>query len=151
MAPLRDNYTYDSRKLMNGTLLKIMAFRPKYYFLNRFSFFIFLNFTVQMQTIFGLLMLCVSFSLLSECVHWIQRPTHFRRVFLQHAFVRVFVCVCKCEYEWDAWQNHWCIIMVHLLPWCMACTLYIIIHVGKHTHTHTSAISFHLAGQRLLD
>lgn len=25
----RDNYTYDSLKLMNGTLLKIMAFHPK--------------------------------------------------------------------------------------------------------------------------
>lgn len=80
MVPLRDNYTYDGLKLMNETLLKIMAFHPKTYPKPVLFFFHLFKFAVQTNSTFAYAY--VSFSLVSECVQCPlkQRPTRFYRV-----------------------------------------------------------------------
>lgn len=94
MAPLRDNYTYDGLKLMNETLLKIMAFHPKTYPKPVHFFFHLFKFAVQ--TI-RLAYAYVSFSLLSECVQcpMKQRPTRLNRVRVHFWFY-----LCMSEFAW---------------------------------------------------
>lgn len=79
MVPLRDNYTYDGLKLMNETLLKIMAFHPKTY-PKPVLFFSFVQICRANNSTFAYAY--VSFSMVSECVQCPleQRPTRFYRV-----------------------------------------------------------------------